>query len=510
MSSPVLRRLPAVLVIDDELRSQEALRRTLEEDFEVFCASGAAEGMEILEMEQSTAGIRVILCDQRMPGTTGVQFLKEVRQRWPDIVRIILSGYTDAEDIISGVNEAGIWQYLLKPWQPEQLLLTLQRAAEVWRLQQENQRLSLDLRTAEPVLRRRVDSKQDKARKVFGLAALVRGPVSPLDPVCDLVGRIAPYDLSVMVTGESGTGKEMIARAIHYESNRADKPFITENCGAVPDTLLESELFGYKRGAFTGAVDDRIGLFQQADGGTLFLDEIGDMPADTQTRLLRVLADGEFYRVGGHTPVRVDVRIIAATHQDLETLVQAGKFREDLFHRLNVIRIHIPRLADRREDIPALAEHFLASAAQELSVETKVLKPETKEYLQHLPWPGNVRQLENTCRWITVMASGREVHVDDLPPELLNQQAEAQPAHNWEQALRNWSDQALARGQSNLLDEAVPAFERIMIETALKHTAGRRRDAALLLGWGRNTLTRKIKELGMRVDGSDDDDGDDS
>ena len=217
------------------------------------------------------------------------------------------------------------------------------------------------------------------------------------------------------------------------------------------------------------------------------------MPADTQTRLLRVLADGEFYRVGGHTPVRVDVRIIAATHQDLETLVQAGKFREDLFHRLNVIRIHIPRLSDRREDIPALAEHFLASAAQELSVETKVLKPETKEYLQHLPWPGNVRQLENTCRWITVMASGREVHVDDLPPELLNQQAEAQPTHNWGQALRNWSDQALARGQSNLLDEAVPAFERIMIETALKHTAGRRRDAALLLGWGRNTLTRKIR-----------------
>ena len=221
-----------------------------------------------------------------------------------------------------------------------------------------------------------------------------------------------------------------------------------------------------------------------------------------------VLADGEFYRVGGHTPVKVDVRIIAATHQNLENLVREGKFREDLFHRLNVIRIHIPRLADRREDIPALARHFLARAAQELAVEPKLLKSETEDYLRQLAWPGNVRQLENTCRWITVMASGREVHVDDLPPELLNQPAETGQTGDWQQALRLWADQALARGQSNLLDCAVPCFERIMIETALKHTAGRRRDAALLLGWGRNTLTRKIKELGMNV-GGDDEDGDD-
>ena len=221
-----------------------------------------------------------------------------------------------------------------------------------------------------------------------------------------------------------------------------------------------------------------------------------------------MLADGEFYRVGGHTPVKVDVRIIAATHQNLETLVHAGKFREDLFHRLNVIRIHIPRLSDRREDIPTLAKHFLSRAAQELAVEPKLLKSETEEYLKNLPWGGNVRQLENTCRWITVMASGREVHISDLPPELLNLPQDSAPVTNWEQALRQWADQALARGQSSLLDSAVPAFERIMIETALKHTAGRRRDAAVLLGWGRNTLTRKIKELGMKVDGGDDDEGD--
>ncbi len=252
-SASSLRKLPAILVVDDEIRSQEALRRTLEEDFDVLCASGADEGMAILEREQPVSGIRIVLCDQRMPGTTGVQFLKEVRDRWPDIVRIILSGYTDAEDIITGVNEAGIWQYLLKPWQPEQLLLTLQRAAEVWRLQQENQRLSLDLRTAEPVLKRHVDSKQEKAKTLFGLAAVIRAPGSPLNAVCDLVQRVAPFDLSVMVTGESGTAKEMIARAIHYESRRASKAFVTENCGALPDTLLESELFGYKRGAFTGA-----------------------------------------------------------------------------------------------------------------------------------------------------------------------------------------------------------------------------------------------------------------
>ena len=321
--------------------------------------------------------------------------------------------------------------------------------------------------------------------------------------------KVYARDVPLLLNGETGSGKEAFAKAVHLAGPRAEQAFVALNCAAIPETLIESELFGYRGGSFTGARKEGMrGKLQQADGGTLFLDEIGDMPADTQTRLLRVLADGEFYRVGGHTPVKVDVRIIAATHQNLESLVRDGKFREDLFHRLNVIRIHIPRLADRREDIPALARHFLSRAAQELAVEPKLLKAETEEYLKNLGWPGNVRQLENTCRWITVMASGREVHIDDLPPELLTQPQDSAPAANWEQALRQWADQALGRGQSNLLDSAVPAFERIMIETALKHTAGRRRDAAVLLGWGRNTLTRKIKELGMNVDGADDE-GDD-
>jgi two-component system nitrogen regulation response regulator GlnG len=324
------------------------------------------------------------------------------------------------------------------------------------------------------------------------------------------IGRLAHSNITVLINGESGTGKELVAHALHKHSPRASKPFIPLNMAAIPKDLIESELFGHEKGAFTGAAASRRGRFEQADGGTLFLDEIGDMPADTQTRLLRVLADGEFYRVGGHTPVKVDVRIIAATHQNLEQLVKEGRFREDLFHRLNVIRIHIPRLAERREDIPRLARHFLATSAEELAVEAKILKPETAAFMCELPWPGNVRQLENTCRWITVMASGREVLISDLPPELLTQQHETPAVSgSWQEGLKGWAEQQLNYGAEGILQEAVPAFERVMINAALKATAGRRRDAARLLGWGRNTLTRKIKELHLDEHELADDEGDD-
>lgn len=329
------RRLPTVLVVDDELRSQEALRRTLEDDFEVFTASNAEQAQRIMETEW----VQIIVCDQRMPGMTGVEFLKTVRSQWPDTLRIILSGYTDAEDIIAGVNEAGIYQYLMKPWQPEQLLLTLQTAASVHRLQQENQRLSLELRTAEPVLARRVEAKNERARREFALDGLIRTPDSPLNAVCDLVEKIAPFDLSVLISGESGTGKEMLARAIHYCSRRADKAFVIEHCGALPDQLLEAELFGYKRGAFTGAYEDRSGRFQQADGGTIFLDEIGDTSPVFQVKLLRVLQEGEFRPLGAARPLSVDVRVVAATHHDLEADVRAGTFREDLYYRLATMTI---------------------------------------------------------------------------------------------------------------------------------------------------------------------------
>jgi len=305
-----------------------------------------------------------------------------------------------------------------------------------------------------------------------------------------------------LINGESGTGKELVAHALHKHSPRADKPFIALNMAAIPRDLLESELFGNERGAFTGAQHRRTGRFEQADGGTLFLDEIGDMPAELQTRLLRVLADGEFYRVGGHEPVKVDVRIIAATHQDLEKLVNEGRFREDLFHRLNVIRIHLPPLRERRADIPLLMVHFLKSAAKELGVEAKTLVPATVEELKKFEWRGNVRQLENTARWLTVMASGQEIHIEDLPPEL-RESRQVQGDGDWRLALRGWARQNLAAGRSALLDEALPEFETIMIEAALEHTGGRKQDAARLLGWGRNTLTRKIKELGLEDEGRD-------
>jgi two-component system nitrogen regulation response regulator GlnG len=311
------------------------------------------------------------------------------------------------------------------------------------------------------------------------------------------IGRLAHSQITVLINGESGTGKELVARALHRHSPRKDGPFIALNMAAIPRELMESELFGHEKGSFTGATARRAGRFEQADSGTLFLDEIGDMPAETQTRLLRVLADGEFFRVGGAAPVKADVRIIAATHQNLETLVANGQFREDLFHRLNVIRIHLPRLADRQEDIPKLMQFFLGKAAQELGVEGKVLSTSASRYLCQLPWPGNVRQLENTCRWLTVMAAGREIHPSDLPPELLEpaQSQRVDNATTWQDTLATWAQQRLAAGESNVLRKALPEFERIMIAAALTHTGGKRAEAAETLGWGRNTLTRKIKEL---------------
>ncbi|MBT4812639.1 MAG: nitrogen regulation protein NR(I), partial [Thiotrichales bacterium] len=308
------------------------------------------------------------------------------------------------------------------------------------------------------------------------------------------VGRLAHSNMTVLINGESGTGKERVAQALHRHSPRAAHPFIALNMAAVPRELMDSELFGHEKGAFTGAMSSRQGRFMQANGGTLFLDEIGDMPLETQTRLLRVLSEGEFYQVGGHAPIHVDVRIIAATHQNLEQLVEAGDFREDLYHRLNVIRIHVPKLSERQEDIPLLADHFLRLAAKELEVEEKELLPETIQYLTGLAWKGNVRQLENTCRWITVMAPTRKVQIKDLPIEL--QSEEGVSSEGWEQALEQWIGQHLSQNEAGLLDQVVPTMERILIKAALQHTAGKRQEAARLLGWGRNTLTRKLKELG--------------
>ena len=337
------------------------------------------------------------------------------------------------------------------------------------------------------------------------------------------IGRLSQSQITVMITGESGTGKELVARALHQNSPRAQKPFIAINTAAIPKDLMESEFFGHERGAFTGAQTQRKGRFEQADGGTLFLDEIGDMPADLQTRLLRVLQNGEFYRVGGVAPLKVDVRVIAATHQNLETLVEQGRFREDLYHRLNVIRVRIPSLRERAEDIPLLMRHFLVRAAEELQSEAKRLLPEVMDQLTAYDWPGNVRQMENICRWLTVMAPGRDVHAADLPQELATARAPAaapnvqkaadpqspgntspaaadpvsEATGEWFTLLKSWADEELAQGNSNLLGEAMPRFERTLIEAALTATRGQRQEAAKRLGWGRNTLTRKIQELGI-------------
>jgi two-component system nitrogen regulation response regulator GlnG len=311
------------------------------------------------------------------------------------------------------------------------------------------------------------------------------------------IGRLSRSNITVLINGESGTGKELVARALHRHSPRAAGPFIAINIAAIPKELLESELFGHEKGAFTGATTQRKGRFEQAHGGTLFLDEIGDMPVELQTRLLRVLSEGKFFRVGGHEQIETDVRLITATNQDLETRVQDGRFREDLFHRLNVIRIHLPPLRARSEDIPLLTRHFLKQSATELGVEAKLLLPETGAYLSRLPWPGNVRQLENTCRWLTVMAPGQTIRVDDLPPELRSGTAEPAEADGWRSGLKRLIEQKLAQGESNILETLNPEFERILLQAALAHTGGRKQEAALKLGWGRNTLTRKLKELGL-------------
>ncbi|ROM55839.1 nitrogen regulation protein NR(I) [Pseudomonas rhodesiae] len=478
-----MSRSETVWIVDDDRSIRWVLEKALQQEGMTTQSFDSADGvMSRLARQQPD----VIISDIRMPGASGLDLLARIREQHPRLPVIIMTAHSDLDSAVASY-QGGAFEYLPKPFDVDEAVALVKRANQHAQEQQNQE--------APPTLTRTPE---------------IIGEAPAMQEVFRAIGRLSHSNITVLINGESGTGKELVAHALHRHSPRAASPFIALNMAAIPKDLMESELFGHEKGAFTGAANLRRGRFEQADGGTLFLDEIGDMPADTQTRLLRVLADGEFYRVGGHTPVKVDVRIIAATHQNLETLVHAGKFREDLFHRLNVIRIHIPRMSDRREDIPTLARHFLSRAAQELAVEPKLLKSETEEYLKNLPWPGNVRQLENTCRWITVMASGREVHISDLPPELLSLPQDSAPVTNWEQALRQWADQSLARGQSNLLDSAVPAFERIMIETALKHTAGRRRDAAVLLGWGRNTLTRKIKELGMKVDGGDDDEGDDA
>ena len=446
---------------------EKAIRR---EEIQVRSFENGEDLLDALAEDQP----EIIISDIRMPGMDGLELLQRIHADHPEMPIIITTAHSDLDSAVAAY-QSGAFEYLPKPFDLEELVDVARRAISF-------------------------ANEQKTSGEVAQLPqSEIIGEAPAMQEVFRAIGRLSNSNITVLINGESGTGKELVAQALHKHSPRRNNKFIALNMAAIPHDLIESELFGHEKGAFTGAAQRREGRFEQANGGTLFLDEIGDMPSEAQTRLLRVLADGEFYRVGGHTAVKVDVRIIAATHQNLETLVTENRFREDLFHRLNVIRVHLPRLADRREDIPELMQHFFHSAAKELEMEPKALSPEAEQFLYNLPWPGNVRQLENICRWLTVMAAGREVLLSDLPPELRAEQSdkEYRVSGDWQTMLRSWADKALGSGSKDILSSAIPDFERTMIEAALAHTAGRKKDAAQLLGWGRNTLTRKLQEYNI-------------
>ncbi|WP_457675230.1 nitrogen regulation protein NR(I) [Thiolapillus sp.] len=456
-----------IWIVDDDRSIRWVLEKALSRAG--YDAKGFEHPADLLKALESWEPA-VILSDIRMPEMDGLTLLGKVHERHPGLPVIIMTAHSDLDSAVKAYD-VGAFEYLPKPFDLDEVVDQVQRAVA-----------SRDKATAEQ------EEPLDDNDGIIGEAPSMQG-------VFRAIGRLARANISVLINGESGTGKELVARALHQHSPRAQQPFIALNMAAIPRELMESELFGHEKGAFTGAQSRRVGRFEQAEGGTLFLDEIGDMPPEAQTRLLRVLADGEFYRVGGVSPIKADVRIVAATHQDLEALVAEGRFREDLFHRLNVIRIQIPPLRERREDIALLMNHFLSRAALELNVEAKTLRADALARLEAFSWPGNVRQLENTARWLTVMASGQEIHEQDLPPEILaTDEGEAPVAAqggDWQSLLASWVEQSHAEGREGLLAEV----EAAMIQAALQATGGRRQEAARLLGWGRNTLTRKLKEL---------------
>ena len=471
-----MNRQHEVWIVDDDRAIRWVLERALEKEH-VATRSFENADKALARLEKFEPD--VIITDIRMPGTDGLAMLKEVQIAHPQLPVIIMTAYADLDRAVAAFR-GGAFEYMPKPFDVDDVINIVRRA-----LRKSAAGVVVEV---EPV-------DTTPVPEIIGSSA-------PMQEVFRAIGRLSNSNMTVLLTGESGTGKELVARALHRHSPRASKPFIALNTAAIPRDLLESELFGHEKGAFTGASVQRIGRFEQADGGTLFLDEIGDMPSELQTRLLRVLADGEFYRVGGHEPVRVDVRVIAATHQHLEQSVRAGQFREDLFHRLNVIRLQLPPLRARADDMDALSDHFLRTIAVELQVEAKKLLPRALDVMRRFSWPGNVRQLENVCRRVMIMAPSREIDIEDLPAELLanSEMPETAGASDWETALRQWAELRTRSGdETPILDEAVPRFETTMIEVALKATRGRRQEAAKLLGWGRNTLTRKIKELGLDV-----------
>jgi len=456
-----------VWIIDDDRSIRWVFEKALmRENIKFRTFESAREALAALDSETP----QVVVSDIRMPGESGLQLLQTTKTRYPNVPVIIMTAYSDLESAVSAF-QGGAYEYLPKPFDVDHAVELIRRAME------------------ESVRKEATPEEAAATPEILGQAPAMQ-------ELFRAIGRLSQSHATVLVTGESGTGKELVARALYRHSPRADKQFIAINTAAIPKELLESELFGHERGAFTGAQTLRRGRFEQAEGGTLFLDEIGDMPADLQTRLLRVLSDGQFYRVGGHQPIKANVRVIAATHQDLEQRVKQGLFREDLFHRLNVIRLRLPPLRERQEDIPLLARHFLQKCARELGVEAKRLSEATVRYLSAQDFPGNVRQLENLCHWLTVMAPSVTIEINDLPPEIRLDSALPSP-DGWISLLEKEVETLLARGGMAIMDDLSRSFEKALIAKALAHTGGRRIEASQLLGLGRNTLTRKIQELGL-------------
>jgi two-component system nitrogen regulation response regulator GlnG len=458
-----------VWIVDDDKSIRWVLEKTLAREqipFKSFPSASEA----LSQLELGTDLPQVLVSDIRMPGESGLDLLKQCKVRFPSLPVIIMTAYSDLDSAVAAF-QGGAFEYLPKPFDVDQALELIRRAIDE-------------------------SLHQVGASGEVGLVPEILGQAPAMQEVFRAIGRLSQSNATVMITGESGSGKELVARAVHRHSPRSDKPFIAINTAAIPRDLLESELFGHERGAFTGAATQRRGRFEQAEGGTLFLDEIGDMPPELQTRLLRVLSDGNYYRVGGHSPLKASVRIIAATHQNLEARVKEGLFREDLFHRLNVIRVRLPSLRERREDIPILARHFLQKSAQELGVEAKRFSEAALKYLASLDFPGNVRQLENICHWLTVMAPGQQVDLADLPAELRESPPQSS-ALDWESGLAQEVDRLLSGNDGLVHEKLTNIFERILISRALAHTGGRRVEAAQALGIGRNTITRKIQDLGL-------------
>lgn len=483
MSDSLKKPLPSILIIDDESRSIETLERILDEHFDVHSANSAKDALVILEREW----IQVVLCDQRMPDVTGVELCSQIRELWPEIIRMIISGYTDSEDIISAINEGGIYQFISKPWHPDDVILKLKNAVELFDLHRINERLSIELNLQPKTLKEAIDTQRQLLQAHYSWEGIVRSPDSIMNATCDTVKQVSPFDVSVLVTGESGTGKELCTRALHYNSLRQNGPFVAENCGALPDELLESELFGHKKGAFTGAVDDRIGLFESANEGTIFLDEIGDISPAFQLKLLRVLQEKEIRPLGSNKRRPVDVRIVAATNKDLEKEVREGRFRQDLYYRIATFTIKLPPLRDRIEDIPYLTNYLLNEIMNELGKRVDGITTEVLECFQKYQWPGNVRELQNEIKRMLVLAQNDKLEANLISPHILR----ATPDE-----LRQ--DMKLVIGETNgTLKTRIEQLEaRILKETLIRHSWNKTR-AAEELGLSRVGLRSKLERYGL-------------